>query len=152
MIERAEFPVQRKSTLKTCSGMGFLPSSRALRRTAWRREFRDERLAEFSAAAAAIFDEIKRHRAQPRELGAIDHRSALPRAPHEPGARQNVEMGRQRILRHAELLCQFALRQAVRLMPHKQPEGIEPGRLRQRCKREDRFFSIHISRITDITG
>ena len=59
-------------------------------------------------------------------------------------------MGRQRVLRHAERARDVARRQSLRLMPHEQAKGVEPGRLRQRREAGEGGFHFHNSRYIEI--
>ena len=63
------------------------------------------------------------------DIGAIDDRTTVSRAPDQSRARQNAEMARERIVRTADGLRNDASRQAAWLTTHQEPKYLEPGRL-----------------------
>src|SRR5690606_35492135 len=96
MIERAEFPVHRNSTLKTRSGIfGHLVGIAAVIRS-YRRES-----ADFRPAAAAIAREVKHEVAEAAEVGAVDDRAAVAPPRDETGTGQHRQVGRHGVLWHA---------------------------------------------------
>ena len=59
-------------------------------------------------------------------------------------------MRRHGVLRDGQRLGDIAGRHPLRLAFDQQPKDVEPGRLRERSKREDGLFRFHKSGFTDI--
>src|ERR1700738_4090255 len=91
-IERALLPVQRNRTLNLCTSMNFL-----LWRAAWI-EIGGERRAELGPAAAAVLEQEQSDLAEAVEVRAVDDGAALPFAVDQPGAREDRQMRRHRVL------------------------------------------------------
>jgi hypothetical protein len=92
MIDRAEFPVQRKSTFKGSWSLAtfITPSLAALRQGSWllttfitpslaalRQRRRNEWLANFALAATTVFHEKREQVSRPFKVNRIDDRPAF---------------------------------------------------------------------------
>ena len=110
----------------------------------------DDGIADLRPSAAAIAQQENRDIAEFGEVGAVDDRTAVPLGGHEARARQDREVGRQRVRWHFQQACEVAGRKAVRLVPDKRPEGLQTGRLGQGGQRQDGFFDFHISRLMEL--
>ena len=144
MIERALLPVQRNRTLNARISHGREPSVAA------RREIGDERRANIGTTATAVLKQEQRDFAEPREIGAVDDRAALPLPINQTRAGEHGEMRRHGVLRHCHEAGQLPSGNAFRFSLDQQPERVEPRWLRERREGGDGFHIIHISRITDI--
>ena len=74
----------------------------------------------------------------------------MPFGTDQPGARQDAEMRRHRVLRHLKPAGYLARSEAARFMAHQKLERIEARSLRQRTQGGDGRLSFHISSIADI--
>jgi hypothetical protein len=102
-------------------------------------------------AAAAILDEKSRETPKHGEIRAINDGAAVPLRAGQPCPRQAGKMGRQSIMRDAELSRDLARGQSLRLVSDQEPEHIETGFLSQGGKGQNSFLSIHLSIIGDIS-
>lgn len=110
----------------------------------------DDGLANFRPSAAAIAKQKNCDVPKFGEVGAIDNRTAAPLGGHEARARQDRQMSRERIGRDFQQAGEVAGRKAIWLVSDQRPEGLQAGRLGQGGKRQDSFFSFHISRDMEI--
>src|SRR4029078_10377633 len=155
MTERAEFPVQRKSTLRgsgrftTCMASSSMLRAtfrcRGLRATFGERGF-DQLVADIRLGAAAILDQEGEQRAGAGHVHRIDDRAALFARSDERCAGENGEVRRERVGRHAKRPRDVARRHARRALTNEQAEDLESAFLRKRGKRLYGLMCFHISR------
>ena len=132
-----------RSAMRDLLGRGFL----------WRaagRQIGDQRRAQLRPAAAAILDEEARQSPDSFELGAVDDGAALPLGIDQPGAGQDGEMRRHRVVGNVHAARDLARRQAIGLALHQEPKHIQPCRLGERRESEDSPICVHMSRLLDI--
>ena len=109
-----------------------------------------DRLANFWSPAAAIPEQENGYVSKPDQVRAVDDRAAMPLGANQPGAGQDRQMSRERILRDLQEAGEFASREALGLVPDQHPESFQTGGLRQRSEGEDGFFGFHISRFMEM--
>jgi hypothetical protein len=143
-IERALLPVHRNRTLNVGSAM-----SNLLRWAAWG-EVRDQRSAQISAPATAVFEQKQCDLAEAIEVRAIDDGATLSLATYQFRAGKNGEVRRHRVLGDFDETRQFAGGHPFRLTGDKQTECLEPRRLGERSHGGYDFYIIHISSLPDI--
>src|SRR5882757_5250602 len=113
--------VNRRGKSKFCISALFLEG-----RTTGREAF-DQRRADFRPAVAAVFQHEQHDSLKARQIGTIDNRAAESPGRYQPRAGQDRKMRRHGVLRHRQRLGDVAGREPLRLVPHQQPEHIQPG-------------------------
>lgn len=106
-------------------------------------------LAQFGASLAAVLRKEDHHRAQGREVGALDAVAAALLRGDEPCLGQDGEMRRECALREGGALDQLSGGQSLRLMRDERAERIEAGRVGQRGERGQGFVVGHASALAD---
>src|SRR5258708_2714395 len=82
-------------------------------------------IANLRMPIAAIGDQERDQRPHALDIGAVDDRSPVARAPDQAGAGEDAEMARERVLRTADGVRERASREADRLLPDPPPEDLE---------------------------
>jgi hypothetical protein len=113
-------------------------------------EIVDQRRADFRLPVAAVVQQKEHQLAHRLQLDTVDQAPAVTFAGNQAGAAQDGEMRGHGVVRHVQPAGNLACRQAVRLLLHKQPEDIQPGRLRQRGQGVEGILAFHVSRHIDI--
>src|SRR4051794_3747707 len=110
---RAEFPVQRKRTLKTRLMSDFPVSASAAGGT----HGLQQRLADLRLAAATVLDEKHQQLTRAFRVGRVENRSPLALRRHQAGAAENAQMRGKRAGGNIELFCKIAGGHRVRKLP-----------------------------------
>lgn len=101
-------------------------------------------------SSAAIFHEEGQETAHPVHVGEIADAATFPPVPDQPGAGQNAEVGRHRVLTNPEGVAYFTRRHADLSGLDEQAEYIEPSRLAESGESVESMYFIHKSGFIDI--
>src|ERR1700722_8735428 len=113
-------------------------------------EVGDQRSAQISAPATAVFEQKQCDVAEAIEVRAIDDGATLSLATYQFRAGKNGQVRRHRVLGDFDNTRQFAGGYPFRLTGDEQTECLEPGRLGKRRQRGYDVGIIHISSLPDI--
>jgi hypothetical protein len=109
----------------------------------------DQRSAQISTSAAAVFEQKQRDLAEAIEVCAIDDGAAFSLATYQFRAGKNGEVRRHRVLGDFNKTSEFAGGHSFRLAGDEKTECLEPRRLGERRQCGYGFDVIHISSLPD---
>ena len=113
-------------------------------------KFSHERRAQLARSGATVLCKEGHQCSQGLEISAINDGPTVPFRSDQPGAGQDREVSRHRVLRDVKKSSDLTGRDAIGFGAHQQPEGVETSALREGGKRRNRRLDIHTSKIVDI--
>jgi hypothetical protein len=129
MIERAELPVQRNSTLKGRSGTGLLPPpARWWRHTTT--QLGHYGRTDFSAAMAAVAHKKPHHGSEALKISSAIHHAPFSAYANETCPHQDGQVRGHGVVRDLTGASDLSGREFVRVRLYETPENLKPGPLR----------------------